>query len=290
MLSRRSFTVSLAAFLAFPGFAEARERGELLRRISEKRKGEPNARALGKRRGKDKVTVSYGPAKLDIYTAPGAKGQPVVMFVHGGGWENGNRGYVQKKPEFFLKNGYVFVSIDYRMLPEAEVATQAKDVEAAYAYVRKNIAAHGGDPARIAVMGHSAGCHLTALTGMRGGLPGVSALVLSDVEIYDVEALMQSGKKQKIYGEAFSDPSQWRALSPTTYIGTDRHPPTFIAYSKVKGHAEAAETFASKLKSAGAQVTLFDGRAYSHFSMGRNFGSESGGMTGAVMAFLAGAM
>ena len=87
-----------------------------------------------------------------------------------------NRGYVQKKPEYFLKNGYVFALIGYRLLPEADMAAQARDVEAAHACVRANIARHGGDPARIAVMGHSAGCHLAALTGIRGGLPGVAAL------------------------------------------------------------------------------------------------------------------
>jgi acetyl esterase/lipase len=292
MLTRRSFAVSLAAFTLLPALAEARERGELLRRWREKRKAGAQAEAAAKRQGKsnDKVTVSYGPAKLDIYAAPGAKGQPVVMFVHGGGWENGNRGYVQKKPEFFLKNGYVFVSIDYRMLPEADVATQAKDVEAAYAYVRANIARHGGDPARIAVMGHSAGCHLAALTGIRGGLPGVAALVLNDSEAYDVAAAASSGRKDRIYGKAFPDPALWRALSPVTYSGAGRHPAVLIAYSKFRGHREAAQSFAAKLKAAGTKVTLYDGRAYSHFSINRSFGTEEGGMTGATMEFLSSAL
>jgi acetyl esterase/lipase len=284
MLSRRSFVVLLAAFTLLPGLAEARERGELLRRISEKRKERQQAEKQGKRRGK--VTVSYGPAKLDIYAPENARGLPVVMFVHGGGWKNGTRGYVQEKPGFFTGKGYVFVSIDYRMLPEAEVAVQAKDVEAAFAFVRGNIARYGGDPARIAVMGHSAGCHLAALTGLRGGLKGVSALVLNDVENYDLEAFMQAGTKPRIYGEAFPDPSQWHDLSPTTYVSTGSHPPIFIAFSKTRGHREAAQTFAAKLKAAGARVTLYDGSAYSHFAINRGFGSEEGGMTGAAMAFL----
>ncbi|TIP73987.1 MAG: alpha/beta hydrolase, partial [Mesorhizobium sp.] len=84
---------------------------------------------------------------------------------------------------------FCFVSIGYRMLPEADVATQANDVEQAYRYVRANIAGYGGDPNRIAVMGHSAGSHLAALTGLRGGLPGVAALVLNDTRAYDLEVL-----------------------------------------------------------------------------------------------------
>jgi acetyl esterase/lipase len=284
MLTRRAFAASLAAFTLLPSFAEARERGELLRRISEKRKGAAQAEPKAKRQGK--VTVSYGPAKLDIYAPENARGLPVVMFIHGGGWKNGTRGYVQEKPGFFTGKGYVFVSIDYRMLPEAEVAAQAKDVEAAFAFVRRNIARYGGDPARIAVMGHSAGCHLTALSGLRGGLNGVAALVLNDVENYDLEAFMQAGTKSRIYGEAFPDPSQWHDLSPATYVSAGSHPPIFIAFSKTRGHREAAQTFAARLKAAGARVTLYDGSAYSHFAINRGFGSEEGGMTGATMAFL----
>ena len=236
------------------------------------------------------VTLSYGPAKLDVYAPLNANGLPVLFFIHGGGWKNGTRKYVQSKPEFFLNKGYVFVSIDYRMLPQAEVAVQAQDVEAAFAYVRANIGKYGGDPDRIAVMGHSAGCHLAALTGLRGGLPGVAALVLNDVENYDLEAFMKAGRKPWLYGEAFSDPAQWHVLSPTTYISSGRHPPIMIAYSSVRGHQEAATTFARKLKAAGASVSVYDGRAYSHFAINRGFGDEEGGMTGATMAFLKGVL
>ncbi len=286
MLTRRSFALSFAAFVAMPSLAEARERGELLRRLAERRKGGAQAEGGGRRGGISPVTVSYGPAKLDIYAPDGARNLPVVMFVHGGGWDKGTRKYVQKKPEYLTSHGYVFVSIDYRLMPQTQVADQARDVEAAVAYVRRNIGRYGGDPDRVAVMGHSAGCHLTALTGLRGGLPGAAALVLNDVESYDLTAFMQAGKRKNIYGEVFTDPAQWESLSPTTYVGTHPVPPVFIAYSKTRGHREAAEIFASKLKASGVRVTLYDGRAYSHFSINRGFGAEEGGMTGAVMDFL----
>lgn len=76
-------------------------------------------------------TFDYGPAKPDIYSRDGASGLPVVFFVHGGAWRVGSRGNVNAKPQFLLDNGFCFVSIDYRMLPEADVATQAADVELA---------------------------------------------------------------------------------------------------------------------------------------------------------------
>ncbi|RAZ86571.1 alpha/beta hydrolase [Mesorhizobium hawassense] len=231
-------------------------------------------------------TLDYGPAKIDIYASTGANNLPVVLFVHGGAWRFGKRSQVGAKPDFLLANGFVFVSIDYRMLPEADVATQAGDVEKAYAYVRTNIARHGGDPNRIVGMGHSAGCHLVALTGMRGGLPGVAALILDDTRAYDLAALSRNGGMVRAYARVFSDPTQWPALSPSSYVDGRKHPPTFIAYSRASGRGEESKAFAERLRASGTKVTLFDGSAYTHMSINGDFGKEGDALTAAAMAFL----
>ena len=232
------------------------------------------------------ATFDYGPAKLDIYAPDGAKNLPVVFFVHGGAWRLGKRSQVGAKPAFLLANGFVFVSIDYRMLPDADVATQAGDVEKAYAYVRANIAQHGGDPNRIVGMGHSAGCHLIALTGMRGGLPGVAALILDDTRAYDLAALSKNGGMVRAYARVFSDSSQWAALSPASFVDGKKHPPTFIAYSRASGRGEDSKAFAERLRATGTDVTLFDGSAYTHMSINRDFGEDGDALTAAVMTFL----
>ncbi|QND56970.1 alpha/beta hydrolase [Mesorhizobium huakuii] len=231
-------------------------------------------------------TFDYGPAKLDVYAPDGAKNLPVVFFVHGGAWEFGKRSQVGAKPAFLLANGFCFVSIDYRMLPEADVATQAGDVENAYAYVRANIAGHGGDPNRIVGMGHSAGCHLIALTGMRGGLPGVAGLLLDDTRAYDLAALEKNGGMVRAYARVFSDPSQWAALSPASFVDGRKHPPTFIAYSGASGRGEDSKAFAERLRATGTKVTLFDGSAYTHMSINRDFGEDGDALTAAALAFL----
>ena len=278
MLTRRHFLAASFISTLVPAAAEAG-----LRERIQSRKNSKNNEATS---GVKPVTLDYGPALLDVYSQDGGSNLPVFIHVHGGGWRNGNRKYVQSKPEWFVRNGWVFVSIDYRMLPEAEVATQAEDVEAAYAYVRANIAEHGGDPARIAVSGHSAGCHLTALTGMRGGLPGAKALVLCDVDVYDIAAQAGRGALRNVHKKAFHDPSQWSALSPVTHVGSRRHPPVLIAYSKVRGHKRSALEFAARLEAVGTKTEVFDGSAYSHFAINRNFGEETGGFTAATMDFL----
>lgn len=246
------------------------------------------ARAAADGRQPAARTVDYGPAKLDIYARDGAGNDPVVFFIHGGAWRIGSRANVGAKPGFLLANRFLFVSVDYRMLPVADVAAQASDVEAAFAYVRANIAAFGGDPGRIVAMGHSAGCHLAALTGLRGGLPGVVGLVLDDTEAYDLRALADAhgGKLRSVYAQAFPDRGQWQALSPATYIRDRKHPPVFIAYSDSPIRAAASHEFADRLRAAGTKVTLFDGSAYSHMSINRRFGEDGDALTGAVMAFL----
>ena len=279
MISRRKFMLSLGIVALSTTAAHAGPLAKLREKMKERRAAKSSSLTKP-------VTVSYGPAALDIYAPADAEGLPVMIFIHGGGWKHGDRTYVQDKPDTFLKNGYVFVSIDYRLLPEVDVATEAKDVEAAYAFVRQNIARYGGDPAKIVMMGHSAGCHLLALTMMRGGLPGVRGVVLNDSGGYKVSDLATNGKMRGLYKESFADPAQWEALSPVTYLNSGPHPATLIAYSRVKLHQETAKAFAAQLKAIGTRVELFDGTAYTHGEINRGFGGSAADFTAATLAFL----
>src|SRR6185436_18662990 len=92
---------------------------------------------------------------LDVYAPEGAKNLPVVFWIHGGGWQAGEKTMVALKPKAFTDAGFVFVSISHRLLPTVEMESITSDVAAALGWVHKNIAAHGGDPTRVFVMGHS---------------------------------------------------------------------------------------------------------------------------------------
>lgn len=248
----------------------------------------PFAAEAGLRRSSrlDPETANYGAAQLDIYSPAGAAGAPVVFYVHGGGWRRGNRKLVDVKPEYFTGKGQVFVSIDYRLLPEAQVATQALDVEAAFAWVRDNIAGYGGNPGRIVALGHSAGAHLVALTGLRGGLAGVRGLMIDDVEAYDIAAMAADGRMRKVYGDAFNDSTQWPALSPITHADKPGRPPSMILWSRVRDHEQAARKFSKALERAGNRVSLFDGSAYSHKDMNARIGVAGDALTKAVDRFI----
>src|SRR6266542_4812567 len=101
--------------------------------------------------------------KVDIYAPEGAKNLPVVFWIHGGGWQAGDRTDIQIKPQAFVDKGFVFVSTGYRLLPDVDMGTIIRDVAKSVRWVHDHIAEHGGDPKRILVMGHSAGAQLAAL-------------------------------------------------------------------------------------------------------------------------------
>jgi acetyl esterase/lipase len=114
---------------------------------------------------KDIPYVAGGHARqvLDIHSPQDAKNLPVVFWIHGGGWQTGDKSQVQIKPKAFNDKGFVFVSTNYRLLPEVDMGTIIRDVAKAIRWTHDHIAEHGGDPTRLFVMGHSAGAQLAAI-------------------------------------------------------------------------------------------------------------------------------
>lgn len=235
-------------------------------------------------------TFDYGVNKLDWYPVEGdVPNAPIVVFVHGGAWALGNRGQVNAKPRHYTKNGYHFVSVSYTLLPAANAQTQALQVGQAVNWVYANAARLGADPERIAVMGHSAGCHLSSLATLTGAALPVKALICNDTRAYDLPFLarMSGGGLPALYAPAFRNRRMWSAWSPISYTGLKEHPPVLVAWSGGSGRDKVSKHFADALEFDGARVERFDGkRKYNHFSINRKIGSERGGLTDAVDRFL----
>lgn len=137
--------------------------------------------------------VTYGEAggetqRLDICTPDGAGPFPVVILVHGGGWSGGDKAGADKPnsgaditPWFapLTDAGIAWVSINYRLAPAHRWPAQLDDTRAAVAWVRTHIAEHRGDPARLALMGHSAGGQLAFMAALpeAGQKSSVTAVV-----------------------------------------------------------------------------------------------------------------
>ena len=114
--------------------------------------------------------AAFGPdprQTLEIWAPKGASGPlPVLLFFYGGSWNSGLRDGYGFAARALAARGFLVVVPDYRLVPQVRWPGFVEDGAAALKWVAAKIAAHGGDPARVAVMGHSAGAHIALLLSL----------------------------------------------------------------------------------------------------------------------------
>ena len=115
--------------------------------------------------------LSYGPddrQTLDVWTplAPSTGPRPVLVFFYGGGWYAGDKDLYGWAAQALAARGFVVVVPDYRLVPEVHFPAFIEDAAAATAMAGRIAAQYGGDPARLGVMGHSAGAHLAMMIAL----------------------------------------------------------------------------------------------------------------------------
>jgi acetyl esterase/lipase len=120
--------------------------------------------------------AGFRPLTLDIYTPkPAPLPLPMVLYVHGGGWNSGDSRHAQAFADFpralagLAAQGYIVVSINYRLSQEAHFPAALQDVKAAIRWLRGHAGTYGGDPTRLAVWGMSAGGQLASMAGTSCG-------------------------------------------------------------------------------------------------------------------------
>lgn len=244
---------------------------------------------------------------LDVYAPPNAKNLPVVFWIHGGGWQTGDKSDVQIKPQAFNEKGFVFVSTNYRLLPAVDMATIVRDVAKAIHWVRDHVAAYGGDPNRLLVMGHSAGAQLAALicTDQRYLdaeevlLSTIKACVPVDGDTFDVPAIIETAETRwRVHGlppakfghrEKFgNDQAKHKDFSAVTHVARNKGiPPFFVLH--VAGHPDTtaqAQRLGNVLKDAGVPVTVFAARESTHAKINADLGQPDDPATKALFEFL----
>jgi acetyl esterase/lipase len=259
--------------------------------------------------------IPYGTAHerqvLDVYAPAGANTLPVVFWIHGGGWQSGDKSMVARKPQAFMDAGFVFVSINHRLLPAVDMGAVTRDVASALGWVSRNIAMHGGDPARLLVMGHSSGGQLAALmcTDDRYAkseglsLASIKGCVPVDADTFDVPAIIEVaetrarvhhlplptfGHRQK-FG---NDPAKHRDFSAVTHVARGKDIPPFLILH-IAGHPDTtaqARRFAAVLEAANVPVKVVAGREATHASINDDIGAPDDPVTKALLEFAAGAL
>jgi acetyl esterase/lipase len=240
--------------------------------------------------------VSYGDApaqRLDVYKPAHAHAAPVIVMVHGGGWMIGNKsnpGVAGRKQAHWAGQGYVFVSIDYRMVPTADPFVQAQDVASALAYVQQHAANWGGDGARVTLVGHSAGAHLVALLAADPSLAyaqGAKAwlgTVALDSAAYSVPRIMSmphAGLYDRVFG---SDEAFWRKVSPLDRLQGKTQPMLLVCSSQRLLSCTQAQTFAKAVNDKGGRAQVLP-EALTHAQINAELGGDSD-YTRAVDTFL----
>ena len=116
--------------------------------------------------------IGYRPLLLDLYLPRAGATHPLVIWIHGGGWNRGDsrgNGAITDFPAALAglaARGYAVAAINYRLSGEAKFPAQIQDVNAAIAYLKTNAARYGIDPSRVLLWGGSAGGHLAALAAL----------------------------------------------------------------------------------------------------------------------------
>lgn len=204
--------------------------------------------------------------KLDVYRAPEASGAPVLFMVHGGAWAIGDkrsRGVAPNKVARWVTRGFLFVSVNYRLVPDVNPLEQAQDVARALAFAQARARSWGGDPAKFVLMGHSAGAHLVDVLAADPRLalslqarPWLGTISL-DTAALDVEAIMRR-HHLRFYDRAFGrDPAFWKVVSPIDLL-TSRCTPMLLVCSTVrKDHpCRTAQRFAARARSLAVRVEV----------------------------------
>jgi len=192
--------------------------------------------------------VKYGAPDrnlLDVFTpATDSSARPVLIFVHGGAFVGGNkRGpgspFYDNIMLWAVKNGFIGVNMTYRLAPQSPWPAAAEDVSAAVGWVTANVAARGGDPSRIYLMGHSAGAaHVATYVShpefWRSKDSGLAGAILASGP-YDLTGMAPDAGPSAYYG---TDPALYterssvngllKTRTPLMIIAAELDPPLFV--------------------------------------------------------------
>ena len=207
-----------------------------------------------------RVFDSQHDLSLDIYRAQSSSGPaPVIVFFYGGSWQDGRREYYRFVGEALARRGVVVVIPDYRKAPQHVFPAFMDDAAAATAWTVAHAAEWGGDPARVYLMGHSAGGHIAALLGTdsrylaRQGLrPRQLAGVIGLAGPYDFLPITDPSIKQ-----VFGAERDWPVSQPVNFVDGDE-PPFLLIHgaSDRRVWPMNSEHLAKRLRDAGEPVSL----------------------------------
>lgn len=215
----------------------------------------------------------------------GQKARPALVFIHGGGWKNGDKrkGFFIDGAIDYAQRGYVCITVNYRLLAEAPFPACIEDVKCAVRWLRAHAKEYNVDPERIGGYGNSAGAHLAAMLG----LANPDADLEGDGPYQDQSSLLQAvcasatptdfnlfprplETDPKFANDRYDRDTLAALSAPLTHVRKDA-PPFFLIHGTADSTVDVkhSDTFVETLKSAGADDVIYlriDGAGHGVFN------------------------
>jgi len=265
-------------------------------------------------RSKGHDRLPSGSHCLDIVRPEGVCDGEMVVFIHGGGWLTGDKGDIFTNPtvpEFFARNGKIFVSVNFRLAQMSSshvlYQEQADDIASALAWLCENAARFGADGRKITLFGFSSGAHLASLIALDERYLGrhrldtgiIKSVVAADVHAYDIPAVIRLMRDSsfseriqlltRLFGKARRDQLD---ASPINYV-TNPVKKRFLLISvgmKERRNQpftkEISRSFKSRLETCRHQAAHYHLENRSHESLLRQFGAPGDRFQSILLRFL----
>lgn len=187
--------------------------------------------------------------------------------------------------------GFILISTNYSLLPQADPMQQSRDVARALAVAQNRAASWGGDGGKVILMGHSAGAHLVSLLATA---PQISSGIIStswlgtislDTAALDVVKIMEE-KHTRLYDRAFGrNPEYWRSVSPFHAVTGEARSILVVCSTRRGDSCRQADRFVAKASSLGVKATTLK-HNFSHRQINRRLGNDNR-FTAEVESFMA---
>lgn len=237
------------------------------------------------------LDLAYGQdpkQRLDVYLpARTSAAAPVFVFLHGGGFREGDRAHYGFVAVPLAHQGIVTVVASYRLLPNAHFPEQPDDVRQALGWVFANIKKYGGNPDAIYLGGHSAGAILTADVGLHSDWTKGRSLPATLVKGCAPISAPYDLRTEKGVSDYILDPARRTEASPVFNV---RNPPrvNVVAVGSVEPYVAASKDLVNAIEKQGgkAQLVVLEGLAHDQTALA--LADEQGPLVRAIVAMIRG--
>ncbi|MBI1730172.1 alpha/beta hydrolase [Candidatus Acetothermia bacterium] len=228
--------------------------------------------------------------RLDLYRPIGLEKAPVLLFIHGGSWREGDKSIYTYLGRTFASQGFLTVIANYRLTPQVQHPVHVQDVARAFSWIYANISQYSGDPNKIFMMGHSAGGHLVALLALderylqAEGL--ATTLIRGVIPVSGVFDLTQF--PPTLFADVFtSDPDTRKDASPISHVD-DQQPPFQIIYAQYDEPTldTQAQALYQSVHDHGSQAHIAEIPNKDHITIIGHIGLDGDPTTAAIVKFI----